>query len=449
MHCVYAKSKRDNSVPAAARTAAANAKETKQMKELIKRKFKSALNYVRTFIKWLVISVVTGAVGGLVGTLFHISIDSVTELRTQNPWILFFMPIGGLIIVFLYKVTKMWDNGGTNNIINSVKEKETVPFKLAPLIFVSTVITHLVGGSSGREGAALQLGGSIGAQSAKIFRQDKMNENIVIMCGMSSVFSALFGTPITATVFAIEVISVGVMYYAGLVPCIFSALTAYVIAKYFGVNPVQFTVPGIPPLEFFTVIKIIILSALCAVVSIIFCVSMKKAAHFGKIIIKNDYLRAVCGGIIIILLTLLVGTYDYNGAGMNIVQKAIGGTANRYDFILKIIFTAITLAAGFKGGEIVPTFFVGATFGCICGELLGLDPGFSASLGLTALFCGVVNCPFAAFLLAVEIFGGSGIIYYAMASGISYMLSGYYGLYSSQKIVYSKLRAEYINIDAK
>ena len=419
------------------------------MKKLIKRKFKSAMNYVRTFIKWLVISVVTGAVGGLVGTLFHISIDSVTELRGENPWILFFMPIGGLIIVFLYKVTKMWDNGGTNNVINSVKEKENVPFKLAPLIFISTVITHLVGGSSGREGAALQLGGSIGAQSAKIFRQDKMNENIVIMCGMSSVFSALFGTPITATVFAIEVISVGIMYYAGLVPCIFSALTAYVIAKYFGVTPVQFTVSGIPPLGFSAVIRIIILAALCAVVSIIFCVSMRKTALFGKKLIKNDYLRAVCGGILVILLTLLVGTYDYNGAGMNIVQKAIDGKANWYDFILKIIFTAVTLAAGFKGGEIVPTFFVGATFGCVCGSLLGLDPGFSAALGLTTLFCGVVNCPFAAFLLAIEIFGADGIIYYAMVSGIGYMLSGYYGLYSSQKIVYSKLRAEYINMDAK
>ena len=407
------------------------------------------MNYVRTFIKWLVISVVTGAVGGLVGTLFHISIDSVTELRGENPWILFFMPIGGLIIVFLYKVTKMWDNGGTNNVINSVKEKENVPFKLAPLIFISTVITHLVGGSSGREGAALQLGGSIGAQSAKIFRQDKMNENIVIMCGMSSVFSALFGTPITATVFAIEVISVGIMYYAGLVPCIFSALTAYVIAKYFGVTPVRFTVSGIPPLGFSAVIRIIILAALCAVVSIIFCVSMRKTALFGKKLIKNDYLRAVCGGILVILLTLLVGTYDYNGAGMNIVQKAIDGKANWYDFILKIIFTAVTLAAGFKGGEIVPTFFVGATFGCVCGSLLGLDPGFSAALGLTTLFCGVVNCPFAAFLLAIEIFGADGIIYYAMVSGIGYMLSGYYGLYSSQKIVYSKLRAEYINMDAK
>lgn len=419
------------------------------MKELIKRKFKSALNYVRTFIKWLIISVVTGTVGGLVGTLFHVSIDFVTELRSQNTWILFFMPIGGLIIVFLYKVTKMWDNGGTNNIINSVKEKETVPFKLAPLIFISTVITHLVGGSSGREGAALQLGGSIGAQSAKFFRQDKMNKNIVIMCGMSSVFSALFGTPITATVFAIEVISVGIMYYAGLVSCIFSALTAYVIAKSFGVTPVHFTVTGIPALGFSVVIKIIVLAALCAVVSIIFCVSMRKTALFGKKLIKNDYLRAVIGGIIVILLTLLVGTYDYNGAGMNIVQRAIDGKANWYDFILKIIFTAVTLAAGFKGGEIVPTFFVGATFGCVCGSLLGLDPGFSAALGLTTLFCGVVNCPFAAFLLAIEIFGAEGIIYYAMVSGIGYMLSGYYGLYSSQKIVYSKLRAEYINMDAK
>lgn len=404
---------------------------------------------MRTFFTWLIISLFTGIVGGLFGTLFHISIDYVTGIRGENPWVMWLLPVGGVIIVFLYKITGMWENGGTNNIINSVRDKEKVPGKLAPLIFISTVITHFLGGSSGREGAALQLGGSIGAQAAKLFRQDKMNRNIVIMCGMSSVFSALFGTPITAAVFAIEVVSVGVMYYAGLVPCTLSAIVAYALAGMFNVKPVHFNIADIPGLEFVTLIKVMILAALCAVVSIIFCVSMKTTAMGMRKYVKNDYIRAALGGAAIILFTFISGTFKYNGAGMEVVASAMNGNADWYDFILKILFTAVTLAAGFKGGEIVPTFFVGATFGCVMGTLLGLNGGFAASLGLTALFCGVVNCPFAAFLLSVEIFGAEGIIYYAVTSGISYMLSGYYGLYSSQKIVYSKLRAEYINIDAK
>lgn len=415
----------------------------------MKNNLKSIWDYAKVFLKWVVVSVVTGGICGVIGAVFHLSIDYATELREHNTWLLYLLPLGGLLIVFLYKIMKMDKNGGTNNVINAVKDKEKVPRKLAPLIFISTVVTHLLGGSSGREGAALQLGGSIGEQTAKLFKQDKMNRNIVIMCGMSGVFSALFGTPVTATVFAIEVISVGLMYYAGFVPCILSALTAYGVAGLFGIKPVSFVVQNLPDIEVFTVVKIILLAALCAVVSIIFCLSMENTAHIMKKYLKNAYLRAIIGAAAVILLTLLVGNYDYNGAGMDIVSKAIEGNANWYDFILKIIFTAVTLGAGFKGGEIVPTFFVGATFGCVVGNLLGLDPGFAAALGLTAMFAGVVNCPLASVVLAIELFGGEGIIYYAIASGISYMLSGYYGLYSSQNIVYSKLRAEYINRKTK
>jgi len=276
-----------------------------------------------------------------------------------------------------------------------------------------------------------------------------MNRNIVVMCGMSGLFAALFGTPVTATVFVIEVVSVGIMYYSGLVPCIVSSLVAYSIAGMAGITPVSFKINSIPAIELLTAIKISILALVCAIVSIVFCVVMKKTAKFMKKTFKNPYIRIVSGSFIVIFLTLLVGTYDYNGAGMNIVAKAIEGNANRYDFILKLIFTAVTIGVGFKGGEIVPTFFVGATFGCVFGGFLGLDAGFSAALGLIALFCGVVNCPLASIVLAIELFGSDGIIYYALVSGISYMMSGYFGLYSSQNIMYSKLRAEFTNREVK
>lgn len=410
---------------------------------------KSVLVYMGVFFKWLIIAAVTGGLGGLVGALFHLSIEYATDFRADFPQVTLLLPAGGVLIAFLYKITGMAENGGTNNVINSVKERENVPARLAPLIFISTAVTHLLGGSAGREGAALQLGGSIGAQTARLFRQKKREKNLVIMCGMSSVFSALFGTPITAAVFAMEVISVGIMHYSGLIPCVTASMAAYGVSRLFGISPERFIISEVPALSAGSVFQTAILAAMCAVVSIVFCISMKVTARGARRIFKNDYLRAAALGAVIVALSLIFGGGRYNGAGMNIVGEAVSGHAYWYDFLLKIIFTAITLAAGFRGGEIVPTFFVGACFGCVFGGMIGLDGGFAASVGLVALFCGVVNCPLAAVMLSIELFGAEGLVYYAVASAVSYMLSGYYGLYSGQRIVYSKLRAEYIDRAAK
>ena len=170
----------------------------------------------------------------------------------------------------------------------------------------------------------------------------------------------------------------------------------------------------------------------------------EKGAHKA---FKNPILRAAVGGVILIGLSLLFPR-DYNGAGMDVIGRAIGGEAAPFAFLLKMVFTAITISAGFKGGEIVPTFFIGATFGCVCGGLLGLDPGFAAALGLVCLFCGAVNCPVASVFLSIELFGGKGLLFFAVACAFSFALSGYFGLYRSQKILYSKTRAEFININA-
>jgi H+/Cl- antiporter ClcA len=320
---------------------------------------------------------------------------------------------------------------------------------MAPLIFISTVITHLLGGSAGREGAALQLGGSIGYRIGNLFRLDEKDMHLIILCGMSSVFSALFGTPITATVFAMEVVSVGVIYYSGFIPCIISSLTAFQVSLLFGINPVKFSLGVIPGPTLSVIIKTIILAILCAVISIIFCIALHKTHMLLVKLLSNDYIRIAIGGFAIIILTFLLRTGDYNGAGMDVITRAMNGNAKPEAFILKIVFTAITIGAGYKGGEIVPTFFIGATFGCLIGNLIGLNPGFSAAIGLVALFCGVVNCPISSIFLSVEIFGSQGLILFVIACGVTNMLSGNYGLYSSQKLIYSKLKAEYINIYAE
>ena len=176
---------------------------------------------------------------------------------------------------------------------------------------------------------------------------------------------------------------------------------------------------------------------------------MDHVRHFFEHHIKNAYIKILVGSGLIIILSLIFSSGDYNGSGMNVIMRALSGDAECYDFMLKILFTAITLGVGFKGGEIVPTFFIGSTIGCFMGDVIGLDPGFSAAVGLAAIFCAVVNCPVASIILGVELFGSEGFVFFAIACCISYMLSGYYGLYGSQKIMYSKLKAEYINIRAK
>ncbi len=409
-------------------------------------KLKSVVAYLKTFFKWAVIATVIGLIGGFVGTLFHISVDFVTETRTHYSWLIYLLPVGGVLLVGITKLCRADGVMNTNIVLDCVRVDKKVPALMAPLIFISTVITHLFGGSAGREGAALQIGGSLGYRVGKLFRLSDPDMRLVVIAGMSAVFTALFGTPLTATVFAIEVVSVGVMYYVALVPCVIASFCAYSVAKAFNVPPVHFEIAAFPEISVVIMIKAIIIAAICALVSIVFCMAIKKTEKLAEKYLPNDFLRIFAGGAVLVVLSVVLGTYDYNGAGMDVIGRAIGGEARPEAFILKIIFTAITIAAGFKGGEIVPTFFIGSTLGCVAGSLLGLDAGVGAAIGFVALFCGVVNCPVASILLAIEVFGAEdwALVFLAVCA-VSYMMSGYTSLYKSQRIMYSKTEAKYVN----
>ena len=415
--------------------------------ERVKGFFQHISLYIVALAKWLTIGGFVGLVGGVVGAAFHIGVERSTELRLLHPWIIWLLPVGGVVIVGLYRLTHM-EGRGTNNIIESVHFGKDVPILLVPLIFISTCLTHLLGGSAGREGAALQIGGGIGYCTGHVLHLGEKDLPLATLCGMSAVFSALFGTPLTATVFALEVISVGVLYYAGLIPCLMAASVGFLIARLMGVSPTRFTV-ALPPLDVWTMFLVVLLAIGCALVSILFVRGMHLVERGAVKWLKNPYLRAVIGGFLIIALTLLLGR-DYNGAGMDVIARAVEqGEAVPWAWFLKILFTALTIGCGFKGGEVVPSFFVGATFGCVFGGLLGLPPAFAAAIGLVAVFCGAVNCPLASVLLSIELFGSQALAYFAVACAISYLLSGYCGLYSSQTILYSKLKAEFINVHTK
>ncbi|MCR5575395.1 MAG: chloride channel protein [Oscillospiraceae bacterium] len=407
-----------------------------------------ALRFLLGFLKWVLIALFTGTLGGLVGSAFHLSVSHATAFRTAHPWMLYMLPCAGLCIGLIYHLFHT-ENKNTNTIIDSIQLGERVPLALVPTIYLSTALTHLCGGSAGREGAALQIGGSLGNFTGRLFRLDEKDMRIATLSGMSAVFAALFGTPLTATVFALEVISVGVLYYSAFVPCLVAALTALQIAALFGIAPEHFVLAACP-VHWAMVLRVAGLAVLCSVLSILFCLAMHQTDHLLRRLIPNDFLRVVVGGCVIAALTLVLGTTEFNGAGMDVITRAIEDGAARPDaFFWKLVFTAVTLGSGYKGGEVVPCFFVGATFGCVAGALLGIPAGFAAAIGLVCVFCGAVNCPLASILLSVELFGSEALLYFALACGIAYMLSGYFGLYSSQKIMYSKLKAEFINIHAR
>ncbi len=410
--------------------------------------FKNAVAKYRVFLKWAFISTFVGVVVGLIGTAFHYVIELSVEFRHENQWVLFLLPVAGIIIVLTYKLLKMENDLGTNLVFLAIHKNEKISIKTAPLIFIGTVLTHLCGGSSGREGAALQIGASISSSFSKIFRLDEKDKKIITMCGMSACFAAVFGTPITAIVFAMEVFSVGVMYYAALLPCTISAILAFEISKFFGVSEPHYSLLNIPDFSVLPTLKTIALAIACAMLGIVFCIILKKTGKLYKKIFKNNLVRIIAGGVFVIALTFIVGNYSYNGAGMSVIENAIKGEARPEAFILKIIFTALTLGAGYKGGEIVPVFFTGATFGNTFGGLLGLSPSFGAGIGLCSLFCAVTNCPLTSIMLSIELFGIESLPLFVIAIAISYMLSGYYGLYSSQRIMYSKTKTEFIDTNS-
>lgn len=409
-------------------------------------------NRQRTFsvIKWTIFSIITGLIVGVFSTAFGLSMHYTISLRETHTWLIYFLPVGAVVIVFIYQQVLKKKDGGTNVVIAAIQSDQQLPFRTAPLIFISTLITHLVGGSAGREGAALQMGGAIGNGIGRLFRFNSTDKKTMIMCGMSAAFSALFGTPMAAAIFSMEVISVGIMHYAALVPCVISSLVARGVASYFGLGAEEYVIDVIPKFTLKAAVMVCIFACISGLISIVFCMFMHKFEELFSIAFKNPYIKALVGGTSVLLLTLIIGNQNYNSTGTAIIASCFtGAKISLGAFIIKIIFTTLTLSCGYKGGEIVPTLFIGATFGAAFGALIGFSPALLAAVGMGALFCGVTNCPISSLLICFELFGYDAMPYFLLAIAFSYWVSGYYGLYKSQKIVYSKYRSNYIDKKVK
>lgn len=349
----------------------------------------------------LLFGLVTGLVVGVCGGVFARLLDVAAEVRNGTSWAMYLLP-------------------------------------LAPVIFAATLLTHFFGGSAGREGAALQLGGSLSELIRKGAGLRESYQDLAIMCGMSAGFSAVFGSQIAAALFALEISCVGILPLGGLFPCVVFSLTAGTIARAMGVHGVSFILTASTADVVFYA-QVLVLSIACGLLSTFVCYTFAGVCSGLERLFPNPYLRVVVGNAAVVALTALLGTKLYLGTGSDLIAGAIReGSARPLDFVWKLLLTALTLGTGLKGGEIVPSFAIGASFGCVVGPLLGLQAPYAAAIGMVALFCGVTNCPLTALVLSFEVFSFCNPGGFLMAVAVSFLVSGYGGLYAKQKFAFSK-----------
>ena len=387
------------------------------------------------------LSLLMGITGGLIGAGFSFSISAVTNIRQSNSWLIFLLPAAGVLSVAISKGSRS-SGFGTKAVLDCSKDFEKrMPLNLSFSVFIGTVLTHLCGGSAGKEGAALQIGGGLSAVFSKIFKIDENRQKTLILCAMAALFAAVFGTPLTATVFVIEAARLKKERYVELVPSGVAAFTGFITANVLGVEPERLPLPRLENVSLKIILVLLGVSVAAALLGELFCFALKFVGVKAKKLLKNDYLMIFVGAVLVIAVTLIIGNYDYNGSSINVLHNIFSKSEVKYEaFALKLLLTVITVSFGFKGGQIVPSLFIGAALGGAVGMLFGVSVPITAAVGLAAMFCSVTNCTAASVLLCLELFGGRGILYLAAASVISRLISGKINLYGDTPSIYKMLK---------
>ncbi|GIP03801.1 voltage-gated chloride channel protein [Paenibacillus lautus] len=392
------------------------------------------------FIKWVVLGSLVGLMTGSASAFFLYSLDYVTSLRLGNPWLLYLLPLGGAAVSFLYYKFGKSSAKGNNLILEQIHGgTESIPLRMAPLVLIGTLITHLFGGSAGREGTAVQMGGSLSEWLGKLIRVTPADRKILLICGISGGFGSIFGTPLAGALFGLEVLAIGLVSHQALLPAFAASMVGNLTAtSLWGVSHLHYPIGDIPALGFMVIMKVVFASLLFGLTSRLFSELTHSLKRWYGYVFHNPMVKSAAGGVIIIGLVYLLGTRDYLGLGIPLIEAAFAGEVSPFAFLGKIIFTSLTLGAGFQGGEVTPLFAIGATLGSALSEWIGLHAPFLAALGFIAVFCGATNTPIACFIMGIELFGGEGAVYMFMACVISYLFSGHSGIYTSQLIGTSK-----------
>jgi Chloride channel protein EriC len=395
----------------------------------------------RKSLRLLLIVILLGFLVGCLNAIFLLLLSWVTDIRATYPWLLFFLPAAGALIAWSYSRYAQEAAKGINLILSQIHAPEGrgVPFRMVPLVLFSTLLTHLVGGSAGREGTAVQIGGGIAGSMARFFRLDSISTRLLLMAGISAGFSSLFGTPVAGAVFGMEVLALGGIRYAALIPCLLAACVGYWSTMLFPIHHTHYPVIASPELTPLLVGQILLAGGAFAGASVLFLELSHWIEQRSQRLVANPILRTSLGGLLIILVTLALGSQDYNGLSLPLLQAAFTNEGvPAWAFLIKLALTALTLGVGFKGGEVTPLFVIGATLGSALGQLLGLPIELMAALGFVAVFAAAANTPLACLIMGLEIFGSGPIVPLAMAIFVAYTLSGHRGIYSAQRVLTHK-----------
>ncbi|MCU6713131.1 voltage-gated chloride channel family protein [Paenibacillus sp. J5C_2022] len=392
------------------------------------------------FLKWTLLGSIVGLLAGSASAIFLIALEAATEARMNHPWLLYLLPLGGALVSYLYFKAGKNSAKGNNLILERIHDgQETIPLRMAPLVLFGTLVTHLFGGSAGREGTAVQMGGSLSEWLGKLLRIGPAERKILLICGISAGFGSVFGTPLAGTVFGLEVLAIGLIRHEALFPAFVASFVGNAVTTHLWKVPhAHYEIGAVPDLSFLLMAKIVLASILFGLTSLLFSELTAACKKWYSYFFSNPMIRSAVGGLIVIGLVFLVGTRDYLGLGLPLIHSSFEEEVNPLAFLWKLLFTSLTLGAGFQGGEVTPLFAIGATLGHSLAELLGLYAPFLAALGFVAVFCGATNTPIACFIMGVELFGSEAAVYLFIACIVSYLFSGHTGIYSSQRIGVSK-----------
>jgi H+/Cl- antiporter ClcA len=389
--------------------------------------------------KWLIIGSAIGILAGTSSALLLTALEWATAWRESHLWVIWLLPIGGLLSGLIYHYWGSSVEAGNNLLLEEIHNPQTtIPLRMAPLVLVGTTISHLFGGSAGREGTALQMSAALADRLAHILPINAIDRRIILTAGISSGFASVFGTPLAGTIFGLEVIAFGKFRYEGLFACAIAAIVGDRVTLLWGLEHTVYQVSIVPQLSYWGLLSSIAAGIIFGIVARIFATLTHAIGTYFKTKIDYPPFRPAIGGILIAIGIGIIGNTKYIGLGIPSIQSAFQTQLPPWDFAAKIGFTALTLGSGFKGGEVTPLFYIGATLGNVLSPLLGLPAPLLAGMGFVGVFAGAANTPLASTLMAIELFGLPTGIYAGIACISSYLASGHTGIYRAQRIGTSK-----------